>query len=421
MANNSVESVSETKKIVKHQNVDEVEVDREETKSSHRKSVVQFNLDMNSMDDLDFECDVLKYPNKFMRVFGLYHTKQDNIVFKIYALALCVIDWTNFFRLFTVYKSSESLSAELVLKMVTHIWFFICAFLATIIFINQEVNSRQPHLMKNLTWVMSSKEAVCNKKRLRVIIYTIYSVTFVFAAINFSATVISFFGPKVLFSGFRLFLAPFHNSEWAAGSVPFKLAILFLTGVTSFHWCLTTAVYLVHCIILIEFMRVFNVEFKSFVKKSILVSSDNDMLGRTIACNFDENIFIEATEKMCVCDRKFEKYRILHLKLSYNVQLLDKCYREFIGINVIFYTIIVLLLVYVMSDWQGNCVNGIMVGLYPFWTVVSGSFLLLVVIFAALIHSLVFLKDKFTKIIKYLDFYLFFLTRHMHQSNICFI
>lgn len=350
---------------------------------------MKFDFDMILTNEIDPECDILKYPNRFMRIFGLHHTKHDNIGWKVYALTLCIIDWSNFLRFFTTYEKYETFSAELVLKLVTHIWFFICSFLATIIYINQELHTRQATLMKNLVWMLNSKEALCNKKRLRIIIYIIYSITFFFAVMNFSATLISFFGPKILFNGFRLFLAPFHDADWAAESIPFKLIILILTGVTSFHWCLTAAVYLSHAAILIEFLRLYNEQFKLFVKTSVLVSSDYDRLEKTIPINIEGNIFIDAKEKICVCERKLEKFRVFHLKLSYMVQLLDRCYREFIAVNVLFYTVSVLLLIYIMTDWQGNCVSGIMAVLYPFWAIVSGCFLLVVVIFAAIIHSLV--------------------------------
>ena len=205
---------------------------------------------------------------------------------------------------------------------------------------------------------------------------------------NTAAIIISLFGPKVLFNGFRLFLAPFHKADWAAESIPYKIFITFLISVTSFHWCLTVAMFLSHAVILIEMMRRFNARFNNWVEKSILVSGDssNDV-EKSILTNNETNIFIDLNEKTCVGESQLEKYRILHLKLAYLVHLLDDCYKEMLGVMIVFYINAVLLLLYIMSDWSGNCVTGIFAALYPFWTIASASFLIIVIIFAAIINS----------------------------------
>ena len=345
------------------------------------------------------ECRLLSNTNKILRVLGLYHTKEDSLLLKAYALTLCCIDWLNFVRFFSIYDifwgKSESISASLILKIVTHIWFFICSFQATVIFVNQESYRREPCLLRNFSVLIHAKnEKRCHLRKLQYMIYIITGVTFLMASLNVIATLVSFFGPSVLFNGFRLFLAPFHNSEWAAESVPFKLFILLITGVTSYHWCMVNALYLSHACIMIELLVNYNRKFAEFVKTSILVPRSYAYLEKAIPSNHEENIFIDTKMKTCVCDLGFEKFRILHLKLSYVVQLLDKCYREFIGVVVMLYTIIVLLLLYIMSDWKGNCVDGIFSFLYPFWTIISSLFLNVVVIFAAIIHHKVRVNNR---------------------------
>lgn len=355
-------------------------------KSGHLESVTkQPKRDLERLPD----CYLLKFPNILLRIFGLYHRKSDRIVFKIYACTICFINWFNFARMFSVYTISENLSADLVLKIIITFWLFICSFNSSIIFINEELEDRERNLLRNLHSIFELKICTIRQKRLEIIIYIIYAVVYSMAFINFTAIVLSYFGPRVLLDGFRLFLAPFHNEEWAVDSIPLKLLALFLTGTTSFHWCLQIGVYLSHTTILIEFLSEFKERFNDFVKESVIVSVNTVQTKHSIMTKDDENVFLDLKEKKCVCENKFEQYRMWHLKLCYIVRLLDKCYREFIGVTVLFNTISILLLLYIMSDWSGSCITGIMAVLYPFWTIASAIFLLVIVISASIVHSLV--------------------------------
>ena len=335
------------------------------------------------------ECYIIKYPLILLKICGLHHRKSDHIALKIYGIFLILIDWSNFARSFSTYSASDTLSADLVLKIIFTNWELICAFSATIIFINQEKCGRQDLLMRNILSIFNLKVSSCRQKVLRRHIYIIYGITFMVAILNMAAVLVSFFGPRFWFNGFKLMLAPFHNSDWAADSVPLKLLFFFLTSVTTLHWTLSAAIYLSHAIVVIELLRNYNSKFKDFIKNNIIVSKDSGVLEKWVATNHEENIFIESKEKACVCEDRFEKFRLFHLKLSFLVDLLDKCYREFIGVALLLYTVAILLLLYIMSDWSGNCVNGILAVMYPFWCFSVSGFLLVIVIFAAIIHSLV--------------------------------
>lgn len=347
------------------------------------------------------ECVLLKHPNTFLRFFGLYHRKDDHFIKKIYPLSLIFIDVLNFARSLTTYKSSESLSAELGLKILFTIWSFICASSAIILFINHERTSREQNLMANISSMIELKITDCKIKKLKIFVYASFFIGFSMAFFNILGVMIAFFGPSSFSKGFNMFLAPFNDVENIANNVGYKILILILIGVSSFHWMLSLSLYASHSLIIVMMLHNFNHNFEEFVKKSILVSHESGNLSNYVNSKQEENIYIENKQKMCVCEKSFEKHRILHLKLSYLVQLLDECYTEYIGICVTLYIIIVLVLLYIMSDWSGNCISGITAILYPFWFLVSFVVLSTIVVLGAIINSKVKI-ELFTCIFNFL-------------------
>jgi hypothetical protein len=332
--------------------------------------------------------NLMKYPLLILRIFGLYHKKGDP-----YAIAIAILNWFNLFRFMSAYYfwwgGSESFSAPLVLKIIANLWLFACSFNTTIIYLNQEIKSRQPTLLENFYSLMELKGEHFRVKRLKKVIYIIFAMCLSVSIFNTMAIFISMFGPKFLFAAFKVFLAPFQDSDWAAESVPYKLAISFMMAIMSFHWTLAYALYLAHAMIVIEFFNVFNLKFSRFTKMSILVSKESSILDKSIPTDQNENIFIDTKEKTCVCELKLEEFRITHLKLSFVVHLLDRCYKQFIAVTLVFYIMIILLVLYIISDWSGSCISGLLVVLYPFWMIISLLILMLTVIFASRIHFLV--------------------------------
>ena len=344
----------------------------------------------------------LKYPTMLLRICGLYHRKSDHIALKIYAILLCLIDWSNFARSLSSYSGSDTLSAELFLKIIFSDWLLVVSCTSTIIFINHEISDRYDSLMRNIYSIFEMKIVSIREKVVRKHIYIIYGVTSVFACLNTAGLLVSYFGPKVLYNGFRLFLAPFHYSDWAANCVPLKLCFSALITVTISHWYLPVALYLSHALVVIELLKSFNSTFENFIKNNIIVPKDSSELEKSVPTNQEENLFIENKKKACVCEDSLEKFRLFHLKLAFLVQLLDKCYKEFIAVTILFYTIGILLMFYIMSDWNGNCVEGILTVFYPFWTIVSSIFLLVIIIFAAIINSQVIYSFIQSKLFQYI-------------------
>lgn len=336
----------------------------------------------------------MKYPNLILRLIGLYHKKTDPFWLKAYSFSFCLINWFNFIRFLSNYKifwgQSEEFSATLALKIIITMWLFSTAFNSTLIYVNQEMESRQQALVKNFCTIFESKKKL-NFRKQKLKHYIVFVLAFMFTLINFSVVLVGFFGPKAFFAQFKSFLAPLHDSEWAADCIPFKIIASLLIMPTFFHTTFSYAIYLSHTFVMIEFLHVFNAEFAKFTKTSILVSAfsvkisvpqpiiDNDQI---------ENVFIEEKREICN-EEKFEEFRVLHLKLSHCVHLLDICYRQFIGITILIYIVNILLELYIVSNWSGNCVSGLLAGLYPFWLIDSFGALFVIVICAAKIHLLV--------------------------------
>ena len=375
-SNKRVGSLDSKMEFAKHERVDDIELNEREEKGDSDKTP---------------KCYRLKYPIMLLRICGLYHRKSDHIALKIYTIILCLVDWSNLVRLVLSYNISENLSAKVFLRIIFTDWLLGVSCASTLIFINQEISDRYDALMRHLFSLFEMKVVCIREKVLRKHIYIIYGIASAIATINTAGLLVSYFGPKILYNGFRLFLSPYHYSVEANDCVPLKLAFSALITVTIFHWYLCVAVYLSHVLVVIELFRSFNSTFEGFIKNNIIVSKDS---SESVSNNQEENVFIESKKKAFVCEDSLEKFRLFHLKLAFLVKLLDRCYKEFIGVTMLFYTIGILLMFYIMSDWNGNCVEGILTVLYPFWTIVSCIFLFVIIIFAAAIHSEVIYSNK---------------------------
>lgn len=135
-------------------------------------------------------------------------------------------------------------------------------------------------------------------------------------------------------------------------------------------------------------MSDFNKKFKDFITNNIIVSRNNSNLFKKVKSSPKRSLNLHADrEKTLVCEDQFEKYRFWHLKLCFGIKLMDKCYTEFLLLTVGSYIPLVFLLLYIMSDWKGNSVVGIMQLMYPFWCVTGVIILLIIVNFASKISQ----------------------------------
>lgn len=380
----------------------------EETKTSNEMSVKEEMATISIEDEVNHsleslpECDLLKYPNKLLRIVGLFHRKDDKLILKAYTISLCLIDLINLIRLMLsyeiIYGRSEPALAVLILKVICTIWFFVCFCSSLIIFINNECPRREQAFLNSAYHMIELSPGYCRQKKLRFTVYLIYSIVgslTLFAALFFSVALL---GPKVLFNGVSLFLSPFHTSDWAIDSTPFKILILLLCIVSTAHCLLSNAVFLAHTVIPIELICKFNSDFMGLARQNVLVTNEST-LRKTIATNRIKSVMIDTKAKTCFSEDRFDEFRIRYLKIAFVVERLDECFKELIAIIVVAYTIALLLLLYIVSDWSGNCVTGILNVLYPYWIILTANMLFLIIIFPAVIHSLVPIYNYFTLIL----------------------
>jgi hypothetical protein len=201
------------------------------------------------------------------------------------------------------------------------------------------------------------------------------------------------FGPNSLYPAFSLILSPYQHVDLVYGSIPYKLAMTLILSYLSLCWTLSIAYFVSHCIIIVELFKDYNQCFIYIIK--------NKSFGPTNEC-INPNIHDELTEE-CLkikkiylngsdlsetgSEEEFEYYRLWHLKLCQCVSSLDNCYNLFIAVTITLYTSIFLLIIYTMTDWNGNCIRGLMEFLYPFWALVAIFLMFLIIIFAAKINK----------------------------------
>jgi hypothetical protein len=332
---------------------------------------------------------IMKIPIIYMRIFGLNYRKSDPLLFKVYNMAVLAALWTNFLKFITVLvESNESFSASLVLKIVTQIWLFSCATNTAIIFINNQRAGREAKLIDeyNQLWEQYSNSNVSEKK-LKLKILIIMTSALVVGLFNSVTGFISLFGPNALFVAYGQLLAPFHNSDWAKASIPYKLLIAIILSYTSLSWTMCIGYFIAHCQILNALLRNFNIEFKEFVSSNIIVSKNSVCLNQIVELNRKDNIYENKRLKRYSTEDRFEEFRFRHLKLCFCVRTLNNCYKELISFILIFYVPIEFLLLFIISDWRGNCVVGLMEILYPFWFIVSLSIVVILIMNASVIHT----------------------------------
>jgi hypothetical protein len=337
-------------------------------------------------------CELVKYPTIYLRFIGLYHQKSDRLLVKLYSIFILIVLWFNFFKTFAAYNfvhgQSEGFSATLVLKIITNCWTLSVAFNSTLIYINQETDSREKAILKYVYILLEFKGN--NLKQTRLFLNVLFVIAIAVGLGNSITIFVSMFGPKVLFSAFSVFLAPFQNETWAQESIPYKLLISILYSISGLHWITACAYFLMHATFVIQLLKNFDSKFSRFISDSILVSKDNAALFTVKNIGLDnENVYFETQNKVFICEHQFDDYRLWHLKLAHAVKLLDDCYKQFIGMTLLMYITIILMGLYLISDWQGNCISGLSAVLIPFWIAVAFLIIYTIIFFSSKIHALV--------------------------------
>lgn len=372
---------------------------------------VDLSLDLKKPDPeensiKDYYAELMKFPLKILRLVGLYHQKSDHLAFKAYCFTIQIVLWFNFVKMLTVFDffwaKSEAFSTKLFMKICFTIWTFVCAILATMIFINQEFKNRESDLQTQINllyYFYSDKDSKKDRKFSRKIT-AFFLGSLSLLSINCVFMLLSMFGISSFFPAFAFLLAPYHETEWARESIAFKLFMTFVGLIASLYWILTTVYYVTNCWIVLNFLDDFNERFEKFIKENIIVSNNSQRLNKKVLCSLKENIYFKTLEKTYTCQEELEYFRIWHLKLSNAIGILDNCYKHFLGFAIISYTVISLVLVYLMIDWTGNCISGILQIMVPYWCIANLGMLTIKIVFASKLNSKVLSLNNLLSTIK---------------------
>ena len=353
-------------------------------------------INKNSKSTSNIYDDVLNYPRFIMKIIGINHEKTDQIKIKIYCIFVLLLQWFTICKTFTIFKRDETFSGKLVLKIVTLLWMFLVAFNGSLLFINQEIISKEKNLIIHfLECFHFSKNKPRIKNKIRVKVNITFTIALCFGIFNLISATVSIFGPSAFYPAFGNFLSPFQNIDSSAGLVIYKLAMLIIIGYFSLSWTLVIAYFLSHSIIMVELLKDFNESFINIIKNKIFTSNSSDN-NKEIDTYNDKNdssdtisrIYLCSNETRCLASEdEFDFHRLWHLKLCQCINQLDNCYNLFIAFTITFYTCIVLLILYTMSDWNGNCIRGLMEILYPFWGFVGAFLMCLIILLTARINT----------------------------------
>jgi hypothetical protein len=329
----------------------------------------------NNGNGLEYSCDLnrlFKFQIIVLRIFGLYYHPNDRFMWKIYSALMVILLWFNSFKFaytFNFFHSkADTFNIDFVLKLVGFLWLTCCSINATILFSIQRNKAKMSEFCLNYEEIFNKYQENAKKEarliKIISITITIFSLTAVIT--NSIFVFASLLGPKTLYSAFSGMTAPFHTYEWARKSIPYKLFCSILTSFALGSWLLPISYYFNYCFIVWRLFNGFNTAFKTFIAENKFKIGNNLISEREIA---------------------FEELRKLHLKLCFLVKILNSCFQELIFLTLVIYLPIVLLILYLISDWNGNCIRGFDSILLPFWLTVSFSIIVVIISTASKINT----------------------------------
>ncbi|RNA05024.1 odorant gustatory chemosensory receptor 122-like protein [Brachionus plicatilis] len=332
----------------------------------HQESV---DLDMNSSSFRAYN-DIMKYPLLLMRLLGLYHQKKDGWFLKAYPLAVIIfllVGLGRFLSLFEFWYGKKESTADLIYKIITTLWCFIAVITGTIFFINQEFNSRDNKLVEDLSHFLNFLYSNKNFKKLKIRIYVYYICGAIAAILNLLTGFFSIFEFEHKSVVFSSFLDIFNNQAWSNDNLTVKILNRFLMAYESFFWVFTIDYFLSQCDMLEFIFRNLSLDFQNLINKD------------KMAGGFDK-IILPSFEQ------EFNQLRKHFFKLNKVVQQMDKCYNHLIGISILVYLAMILLLFYIMT-LNNKGLNGVLIFLYPYWTLIAFVIILLIVVNGTKFHE----------------------------------
>lgn len=330
-----------------------------------------------------------KIPLIYLRLLGLIHFKGDHKLIKcyrIFVIVCCWVCWVKFISVFEIfYGNSEPFNKNLILKICILIWVGIQCIHTTTMFIIMEKESYKNEFIRKLNYFLKKDENLQKSLiRLRKKVFLMFFVLFIFLILNTILNFLSFFGPKEFEPIFVYFLAPFHHPGDLVGNNAFyRLFQIYLIFCCSAVWTTLIVHFSTDCLTVEKILEDFNVKFSQYVFRV-------EKLATSIV---DINAQLNLEDE-------FESLRMEHLKLCDLVLSLNKCNMVIVSSALIFYQASNLLIIYVISGWTSNCINGISAFTYPFW-LITNVMIIAICIYRA---SQIFVFVIKIKIISSIDF-----------------
>jgi hypothetical protein len=304
--------------------------------------------------------EIMRLPHLILRLCGMYHKSSDNKLAKAYSALVSLILWFNALKLIYWFDSINGTGADvfnafMVFKIVFIIWSYMCAISSSLLFFMQK---NKDHIEKFEALFNSlfacerfPRQTLKEQKKFSHIMFGFLLLNAVAELVIF---LVGLFSTGVFFEavcGLSIFYTP---EQFESTSGIYRVFAWVVFSYTFFAWLFPFGFYLIHCNMLMRLIKNFNDAFRDF-------ANNNEKWQLPSMANVNVNTFSD--------EMYFNELFEWYLSLKKINRVMDACFRKFIAIAFIFYFPIILLLLYVIANWSGSCIEGIMNILYPFWLV----------------------------------------------------
>ena len=330
--------------------------------------------------------ELIRWPIVLMRILGLYHHRQDKIIFKLHPIICGSLLWFLFFKTFqAVIAYREPFGMIFVIKLILVASLFLTSINVTLIFFNHELKSKENRLYQNYFDLFGmTKNSSKIKKKLTLRLNILFMIVVIESLVNCFLTSFILFGSDSLYKTLNSIVMAFKIDliTNSTNTIQYKL---FLSLVYSYLIAVTYCLFgyfLSHCLIMIELLNDFNKQFTELINTKIFASNKRRQ-------NISIKDRVELIDKTIGDKYEFEKYRQWHLKLSDCVWSLDNCFKYYIGILIFIYAFLGYLVLYALYDRKEYKLTFKFSVLISFWYISTNFIFFLMLFVAARINCLV--------------------------------
>ena len=332
-------------------------------------------IDLNQFEnEKDHYATIMRFPFILMKIFGQFHRKKDNIYMKIYCVFVLILNWFSFIRICFIFEDNLTFTGNFAYKIINFLIFFLLSVMSTIFFINRHFNSNEEKLISDFNQVYEyhvniDYQIAYLRKRINFI-FILPFLVFILVAIY---QIIALFVSGEVNDSAKFHLGPFAKKDWAKNSIPLKLLVSLSLFSTNLAPAFGTSLFISECFLTYNLLNTFNKNFKEFTQKEITAADQSTYLHE------NENV-----QNSCIkCENKLyneallEYFRVWHFKLSVFVRSLNANLNIIIAFVFLICIGIVLLTIYLMSDWNNNCLVGGLQIYIPFLAIFCFSIIIL--------------------------------------------